>query len=72
MCFGTHCFARKYLNIESSALNLRCALSYDEGDAVRAVVCCLREVNTKEVQPAVQLLMSTLDGQGLQTLLMAG
>lgn len=64
--------ALKYLNVQCSALYLRCALAYEEGDAVRAVVCRLCEVNAEEVKPSVQLLVSTLDGQGLQALLMAG
>ncbi|KAG9350640.1 hypothetical protein JZ751_024529 [Albula glossodonta] len=40
------------------------------GDALR--VNCLGEVSAKQLQPALQLLVPTLDGQSLQALLMAG
>jgi len=36
------------------------------------VLSCLCEVNAEELQPPLELLVAALDGQGFQTLLMAG
>lgn len=61
-----------HLNVERPVLDLRRALLYDEGDAVGAVPGRLREVDAEEVQLALELLVPALNGQGFQTLLMAG
>lgn len=65
-------FDWKYLHVESSVLDFWCTLPYDERDVILTVLSCLREVNTEEVKPALELLVATLDGQGFQALLMAG
>ena len=61
-----------YLDVEGSALDLRGALPDDEGDSVGAVLGCLGEVDAKQMQSSLELLVATLDGQRLQTLFVAG
>lgn len=66
------CVVAACLDVEGSALNLRRALLDDEWDAVRAVLCCLGKVNTKQLQSALELFMAALDCERFQALLMAG
>lgn len=66
------CAAGAYLDVEGSALNLRRALLDDEWDAVSAVLCRLGEVNTKQLQSALELFMAALDCKRFQALLVAG
>lgn len=61
-----------HLDIQSSALNLRRALLDNERDAVRAVPRGLCKVDPEQLKSALKLFMTTLDGKGLQALLMAG
>lgn len=61
-----------HLDIQSSALNLRRALLDNERDAVGAVPRGLCKVDPEQLKSALKLFMTTLDGKGLQTLLMAG
>lgn len=61
-----------YLNVESAAFDFRDALLDDEGDSVCAVFGYLGEVDAKELQLALQLLMAALDGERLQTFFVAG
>lgn len=66
------CAAGPYLDVEGSALNLRCTLLDDEWDAVRAVLSRLGKVNTKQLQSALELFMTALDCKCFQALLVAG
>lgn len=61
-----------HLDVQSSALDLRCALLDDERDAVWTVPGGLCKVNPKQLKSALELFMTALDGKSLQTLLMAG
>lgn len=61
-----------HLHAERSVLDFRCAFAYDEGDAVGAVFSCLCEVDAEQVELPLELLVAALDGEGFQTLLMAG
>lgn len=63
---------RWYLHAQGSVLDFRRALSNDEGDAVLAVFCRLREVDAEKMKPPLQLLVTALDGQRFQALLVAG
>lgn len=60
-----------HLHLERSSLYLGDALGDDEGDAVARAAGHLREVPAKQLQTALQLLMTALDGQSLQTALVA-
>lgn len=54
-----------YLDVEGSTLNLRRALLDDKRDAIRAVLCCLGEVDPKQVKSSLQLFVATLDSECL-------
>ena len=53
-------------------LDLRRALPDDEGDAVGVAPGRLGEVHAEQVQATLKLLVTALDSQQLQTLLMTG
>lgn len=54
-----------YLDVEGSTLDLRRALLDDKWDAIWAVLCCLGEVDPKQVKPSLQLFVATLDSECL-------
>lgn len=56
-----------HLHLERTPLYFRDTLGDDEGDAVTGTAGYLREVSAKQLQAALQLLVTTLDGQSLQT-----
>ena len=60
-----------HLHLECAPLDLRDTLCDDEGDTVAGTAGHLRELPAKQLQTALQLLMTALDGQSLQTALMA-
>lgn len=66
------CPHSSHLGAQSPPLDLTHTLLDNEGHAIGGATGCLAEVLSKELQAALKLLVSTLDGQGLQTLLVAG
>lgn len=60
------------LHAQCSPLNLTDALLHNEGDPISAAARDLGKVSAKELQTALELLMATLDGHGLQASFMAG
>lgn len=67
--FDRTCFKLSHLHLHGSSLYLRDALGNDEGDAVTGTTGHLRELPAEQQQTTLQLLVATLDGQGLQTTL---
>lgn len=61
-----------YLDVQRPVFDLRCALLDDERNAIGAVFGRLSEVDAKQVQLAMELLVATLNGQRFQAFLMAG
>lgn len=59
-----------HLHFECSPLDLCDAFLDDEGNALHVVLKDPREITAEELQTALELLMTALDGQRLQTLLM--
>lgn len=59
-----------HLHFERSPLDLCDAFLDDEGNALHVTLQDLREIAAEELQTTLELLMTTLDGQRLQTLLM--
>lgn len=62
----------RHLGFQRPLLYLRNALLDDEGDAIRAALRSLGEVLPEKLQLPLELLVPALDGQGFQTLLVAG
>lgn len=67
--FDRTCFKLSHLHLHGPSLYLRDALGNDEGDAVTGTTGYLRELPAEQQQTTLQLLVATLDGQGLQTTL---
>lgn len=63
--------AFSHLHLQRPSLNLRDALGDDEGNTVTGTAGYLSEISAKQLQTALQLLMTTLDRQSLQTALVA-
>ena len=61
-----------HLHLQCPLLDLLDALLDDERNAIRTALEHAGEVTAKQLETALQLLVTTLDGQGLQALLMAG
>lgn len=61
-----------HLGFQGPLLDLRNAFLDNEGDPIQAALRRLCEVLPEELQLPLELLVPTLDGQGLQALLVAG
>ena len=66
------CAGGGHLGAQRPLLDLKDALLDDEGHTIGGAAGSTAEVLAKELQTALQLLVATLDGQGLQALLVAG
>lgn len=63
--------AFSHLHLQCPSLDLRDALGDDEGNTVTGTAGYLSEISAKQLQTALQLLMTTLDRQSFQTALVA-
>lgn len=61
--------AFSHLHLQCPSLDLRDALGDDEGNTVTGTAGYLSEISAKQLQTALQLLMTTLDRQSFQTAL---